>query len=165
MEVASLHGAIHPRSGADDQSQTSGMVQLLRAFHAFCVPAHRTACRPIVGPLGLSQIQEAAPSPHSGLGVAAPRYPSTADLACVVGTTARGFHHRSRMSGDSHVRFWEGLRVQFHWGYLTTERGLKAATTFLLVLLLFIAALPASTAEVRPRIRAVSAFIEVNPSN
>src|SRR6266699_4118016 len=46
MEIASMHRAVHPRSGADDQSETSRMVQLLRAFHAFCVPAHRASCRP-----------------------------------------------------------------------------------------------------------------------
>src|SRR5437867_10500813 len=51
MEIASMHSAVHPRSRADDQSETSRIVQLLRAFHAFGVPAHRAACRPIVGPL------------------------------------------------------------------------------------------------------------------
>src|SRR5216117_242615 len=84
MEIASMHSAVHPRSRADDQSETSRMVQLLRAFHAFGVPAHRSACRPIVGPLGLSQIQEAPPSPHAGLGMAPSRYSATADSTRIV---------------------------------------------------------------------------------
>src|SRR5215471_4188918 len=85
------------------------MVQLLWALHAFGAPAHREACRPIVGPLGYPQIQETAPSPHSSLGLAAACYSPRALTARVVGPTARGFHHRSRMRGDSHVRFLESL--------------------------------------------------------
>jgi hypothetical protein len=68
--TASLYGAVHRRSCAEDQSQTSRVVQLLWALHAFGAPAHREACRPIVGSLGLSEIQEATQSPASGMDMA-----------------------------------------------------------------------------------------------
>jgi hypothetical protein len=67
MEIASLYGAVHRRTCVEDQSETSGVVQLLWALHAFRAPAHRAACRPIVGSLGLSEIQEATQSPEPWL--------------------------------------------------------------------------------------------------
>src|SRR5207247_9479210 len=100
MEIASMHSAVHPRSRADDQSETSRMVQLLRAFHAFGVPAHRAACRPIVGPLGLSQIQEAPPSPHAGLGMAPSRSSATPySTRIVLAPATSAFHHTSPYRG------------------------------------------------------------------
>jgi RNA-directed DNA polymerase len=51
-------------------------------------PAHREACRPIVGSLGLSEIQEATQSPKSGMGLADGRSRSSARSACTLGAAA-----------------------------------------------------------------------------
>ena len=64
------------------------MVQRLWALHAFSAPARREACRPIVGSLGLSKIQEATQSPESGMGLVDGRYRSSAGPACALSTTA-----------------------------------------------------------------------------
>jgi RNA-directed DNA polymerase len=79
----SLSGILRGRS-----IRNFGVVQLLRALHAFGAPAHRAACRPIVGSLGLSEIQEATQSPKSGMDLVDGRYRSSAGPACALGAPA-----------------------------------------------------------------------------
>ncbi len=89
LAATSAYGKLHRRSRPDAEPEASWMVQLLRAIQPFSATAHREACRPIVGSLGLSEIQEAARSPGTSLGLADSAYRATADPSGSLGTTAQ----------------------------------------------------------------------------
>jgi hypothetical protein len=60
--------------GPTRNGRSPRMVHLLRAIQPFGATACREACRPIVGSLGWSEIQEAARLSHASLGLAGTPY-------------------------------------------------------------------------------------------
>ena len=78
----------HASGRRNNQTWLTTLLMLEMWFRAFSAPAHREACRPIVGSLGLSEIQEAAQSPESGMDLADESSRSSAKPACALGAPA-----------------------------------------------------------------------------